>query len=150
MILDDVHRGITANKPRKRIGRGPGSGHGKTSGRGHKGYFSRSGSRRRTGYEGGQMPLARRIAKRGFSNRRFETVVAEINIAKLERAFTAGDTVSPETLAEKGLLKGRYDVVKILGNGDLTISLTVTAHRFSASAEEKIRAAGGSVETITA
>lgn len=150
MILDDVHRGIVSNRPRKRIGRGPGSGHGKTSGRGHNGYFSRSGSRRRKGYEGGQMPLARRVAKRGFSNRAFETVVAEINVAKLEHAFESGDTVNIETLRSKGLLKGRYDVVKILGDGELTCKLTVTAHRFSKSAEEKIRSSGGTVETIPA
>ncbi|MCA9117438.1 MAG: 50S ribosomal protein L15 [Planctomycetaceae bacterium] len=150
MILDDVHRGIVSNRPRKRIGRGPGSGHGKTSGRGHNGYFSRSGSRRRKGYEGGQMPLARRVAKRGFSNRAFETVVAEINVAKLEHAFESGDTVNIETLRAKGLLKGRYDVVKILGDGELTCKLTVTAHRFSKSAEEKIRSSGGTVETIPA
>ena len=104
MILDDVHRGIQKRRKRKRIGRGPGSGHGKTSGRGHKGYFSRSGASTRLGYEGGQMPLARRIAKRGFSNKRFAPKVAIINLSALQKAFQKGDIVNPETLVEKGLV----------------------------------------------
>ena len=87
MILDDVHRGIRKRKKRKRIGRGPGSGHGKTAGRGHKGYGSRAGASKRLGYEGGQMPLARRIAKHGFNNKRFATKVAIVNVAALERVF---------------------------------------------------------------
>lgn len=148
MILDDVHRGIQKRKKRKRIGRGPGSGHGKTSGRGHKGYFSRAGSSRRENFEGGQMPLARRIAKRGFNNRQFARVVAIVNLSKLEAAFEAGDQVTPETLAERGLAKGRWDLIKILGDGELTKSLNVSAHRFSKSAEEKITAAGGSTERL--
>lgn len=148
MILDDVHRGIQKNRARKRIGRGPGSGHGKTSGRGHKGFFSRAGSSRRVGYEGGQTPLARRIAKRGFSNNRFRDTVFIINLGSLDRAFENGDAVTPETLRERGLLKGGCDVVKVLGNGKLTKKLDVTAHRFSKSAEEAITAAGGSVERI--
>lgn len=148
MIFDDVHRGIQKRKKRKRIGRGSGSGHGKTSGRGHKGYYSRSGSSRRMGYEGGQMPLARRIAKRGFNNREFADEVAIVNLAKLESAFENGEEVSPETLAAKGLLKGRWDELKVLANGDLTKTLTVRAHRFSAAAEEKIKSAGGTVERI--
>ncbi|MGH7199260.1 MAG: 50S ribosomal protein L15, partial [Planctomycetaceae bacterium] len=133
MILDDVHRGIQKNKARKRIGRGPGSGQGKTAGRGHKGFYSRSGAKRRRGYEGGQMPLARRIAKRGFSNARFETAVAIVNLAALDKVFDSGATVNPETLEQSGLVKGRYDVIKILGNGNLTKSLTVAAHHFSKS-----------------
>ena len=148
MILDDVHRGIQKRRKRKRIGRGPGSGHGKTSGRGHNGYFSRSGSSARVGFEGGQMPLARRIAKRGFSNKRFAPKVAIINLSTLEKAFQTGDVVNPETLAEKGLVKGRFDLIKILGNGDLTIKLTVSAHRFSKAAEEQITTQGGTVERI--
>lgn len=148
MILDDVHRGIQKRKKRKRIGRGPGSGHGKTSGRGHNGYFSRSGSSRRTGFEGGQMPLARRIAKRGFNNRQFAKVVAIVNLSTLETVFAAGEDVTPETLVERGLAKGRFDVIKILGDGELSKSLKVQAHRFSKSAEEKIAAAGGSTERI--
>lgn len=148
MILDDVHRGIHKHKKRKRVGRGPGSGHGKTAGRGHKGYFSRSGASGRRGYEGGQMPLARRIAKRGFNNRAFAPTVAIVNLSALEKAFQAGDVVSPQTLAEKGMLKGKWDELKVLANGALTTKLTVRAHRFSAAAEQKITSAGGTVERI--
>jgi len=148
MILDDVHREIHRRRKRKRIGRGRGSGHGKTAGRGQNGYYSRAGSSKRLGFEGGQMPLARRIAKRGFSNARFATTVLIFNVSTFEKAFEAGQTVSPESLAEKGLAKGRYDVIKVLGNGQLAKKLTVRAHRFSASAEEKILAAGGTVERI--
>lgn len=150
MILDDVHRGIQKRRKRKRIGRGTGSGHGKTAGRGHKGYFSRSGAKKRKGYEGGQMPLARRIAKRGFSNARFAKQAEIVNVAALERAFEAGETVTPERLAEKGLVKGRCNVIKILGLGTLTKKLTVQAHGFSASAEQKITAQGGTAERIAA
>lgn len=149
MILDDVHRGIKKNKKRKRVGRGSGSGHGKTCGRGHKGYYSRSGSSRRVGFEGGQMPIFRIIAKRGFNNRAFAAKVAVINVSQLDAVFEDGAEVSPETLAEKRLLSGRFDLVKVLGNGDLSRKLNVTAHRFSASAEEKIKSAGGSVNRIT-
>ncbi len=148
MIIDDVHRGIHRRRKRKRIGRGPGSGHGKTSGRGHKGYGSRAGASRRLGFEGGQMPLFRRLAKRGFSNKRFAANVAIINVATLEQKFEDGETVSPETLIEKGLAKKRFDVIKILGDGELSKKLTVQAHRFSASAEEKIQASGGTVERL--
>lgn len=148
MILDDVHRGIKKNKKRKRIGRGPGSGHGKTAGRGHKGYYSRSGSSRRVGFEGGQMPIFRIVAKRGFNNRAFAPKVAIVNVAQLDAAFEAGTEVTVASLKEKGLVSGRFDLVKVLGNGDLSKKLTVTANRFSASAEEKIKAAGGSVQRI--
>lgn len=148
MILDDVHRGVQKRKPRKRIGRGPGSGHGKTSGRGHKGEGSRSGTAARLGYEGGQMPLARRIAKRGFNNKAFAAKVAIVNVGDLERAFGDGETVDRQALRRKGLASGKYDALKILGNGLLTKKLTVQAERFSKSAEEKITAAGGRVERI--
>ncbi|HEX6986881.1 MAG TPA: 50S ribosomal protein L15 [Planctomycetaceae bacterium] len=148
MILDDVHRGITKHKPRKRIGRGPGSGHGKTSGRGHKGFYSRSGSSRRAGFEGGQTPLFRRIAKRGFSNAFFRAKVAVVNVSALEEAFEAGATVTPEDLVARGLTNGKFDVIKILGNGELSKKLTVRAHRFSDSAKEKIAAAGGTAEVV--
>ena len=150
MILDDVHRGISKRKNRKRIGRGPGSGHGKTSGRGHKGYGSRAGASRRRGFQGGQMPLFRRMAKRGFNNKAFANVVAILNVATLEETFEKGDTVDLESLQAKGLAKGRFDLLKILGQGDLSKSLTVTAHRFSKSAVEKIEAAGGTVQVIGA
>jgi large subunit ribosomal protein L15 len=148
MILDDVHRGIQKHRGRKRVGRGPGSGHGKTCGRGHNGFYSRAGASKRRGHEGGQMPLARRIAKRGFSNARFATKVAIVNLSTLEQFFEDGETVSPETLVKKGLTKGRFDCIKILGNGELSKKLTVQAHRFSQSAEEKITALGGTVESI--
>ena len=148
MILDDVHRGIHKNKNRKRIGRGPGSGHGKTSGRGHKGFFSRSGSKSRRGFEGGQMPLARRVAKRGFNNKFFATEVSIVNLAQLEKAFDGGATVTLEAMYEKGLARRNSDVVKILGNGELTKKFTVEAHRFSKSAAEKIAAKGGKATEV--
>ena len=148
MIIDDVHRGIKKHKKRKRVGRGPGSGHGKTSSRGHNGYGSRSGSSRRTSFEGGQTPLAMRVAKRGFNNKQFASRVAVVNVAALELAFENGDEITPEILADKGLAKGRFDQVKILGNGDLSKKLTVAAHLFSQSAETKIEAAGGAVSRI--
>lgn len=148
MILSDVHQGITKHKRRKRVGRGIGSGHGKTSGRGHKGDGSRSGSRSRRGFAGGQMPLARLIAKRGFNNNQFAAKILEINVSLLESKFEAGATVNRDTLAERGLAKGRFDEIKILGNGDLSKRLTVQAHRFSKSAEAKITAAGGKIEKL--
>jgi large subunit ribosomal protein L15 len=150
VILDDVHRGVSKRKQRKRVGRGPGSGHGKTAGRGHKGYGSRAGARRRRGFQGGQMPLFRRMAKRGFNNKAFADVVAIINVATLEDVFKKGDTVDLESLRERGLAKGRFDLLKILGQGELKISLTVVADRFSKSAIEKIEAAGGTVQVVGA
>jgi large subunit ribosomal protein L15 len=148
MIIDDVHRGIQKRRARKRIGRGQGSGYGKTAGRGHKGAGARSGYSGRRGFQGGQMPLARLIAKRGFNNNFFATKVLEINVASLEENFEKGETVDLETLKDRGLAKGKFDVVKILGNGELSKKLTVRAHRFSQAAEEKIAKAGGSVERI--
>ena len=148
MILDDVHRGISKRKHRKRVGRGSGSGHGKTSGRGHKGYGSRAGASRRRGFQGGQMPLFRRMAKRGFNNKAFADVVAILNVARLEEVFEKGDTVDLESLRAKGLAKGRFDLLKILGQGELSKSLTVVADRFSKSAVEKIEAAGGTVQLV--
>ncbi len=148
MIIDDVHRGITKHKKRKRLGRGPGSGHGKTSGRGHKGAGSRRGFKTRLGFAGGQMPLFRLVAKRGFNNKAFAEDVLAINVRFLEERFSSGDTVNLETLKQKGLAKGSFDAIKILGDGELTKKLTVQAHRFSRGAEEKIQAAGGSVERI--
>ncbi|HXY35109.1 MAG TPA: 50S ribosomal protein L15 [Planctomycetaceae bacterium] len=148
MMINDVHQGIRKNKPRKRIGRGPGSGTGKTSTRGHKGWYSRSGTTNRLGYTGGQTPLARRIAKRGFNNRQFAPTVLIVNVSVLNEAFESGATVNPQTLLEKGLAKGAFDEIKILGNGDLTKKLTVEAHRFSKSAEEKITKQGGSVKRL--
>ena len=148
MILDDVHRGISKRKRRRRVGRGPGSGHGKTAGRGHKGYGSRAGASRRRGFQGGQMPLFRRMAKRGFNNKAFADVVAILNVATHEEVFEKGDTVDLESLRAKGLAKGRFDLLKILGQGEISKSLTVVADRFSKSAVEKIEAAGGTVQLV--
>lgn len=147
MNLNDVHRGIKKFKKRRRIGRGPGSGHGKTSGRGHKGQRSRAGNSILPIFEGGRMPLVRRIPKRGFNNE-FALVVTVVNVGQLESAFNAGDEVTPESLAERSLAKGRWDVLKILGDGELTKKLKVSAHRFSQSAREKIEQAGGEVVVL--
>lgn len=148
MILNDVHQGVQTRKRPKRIGRGTGSGHGKTAGRGHKGFFSRAGSSRRTGFEGGQMPLFRRVAKRGFNNAQFAAEVVVVNVSALETAFESGSEVTPAALLERGLVPTRFDEIKVLGDGELTKSLKVSAHRFSASAEQKIKAAGGSFTVL--
>jgi len=142
MNLNDVHRGIRKYKLRKRVGRGPGSGQGKTSGRGHKGQGQRAGWTALPTFEGGQMPLVRRVPKRGFHNR-FAATVIIVNVAELEKAFAPGDEVNLETLHARKLARGQFDVLKILGDGQLTKSLKVSAHRFSRSALEKIRQAGG-------
>lgn len=142
MNLNDVHRGIQKNKSRKRIGRGPGSGHGRTATRGNKGQGSRSGSSISPIFEGGQMPLVRRIPKRGFNNA-WALTVATLNVDILETHFQNGEEVSPETLRSKGLLRGSHDVLKVLGDGELTKNLTVSAHKFSRQAAEKIEKAGG-------
>jgi len=147
MNLSDVHRGIKKFKRRKRVGRGIGSGHGKTCGRGHKGQRSRAGFSMHPTFEGGQMPLVRRIPKRGFNNRWAQTVVI-VNLEDLEKRFDSGEEVSPETLKIKNLAKGRYDVLKILANGELTKKLKVSAHRFSRSAVEKIEKAGGEIVVL--
>ncbi len=149
MILNDVQVGIQPRKPRKRIGRGPGSGHGKTSGRGHKGFFSRSGSSTRRGFQGGQMPLFRRVAKRGFSNNYFAPEVTVVNVGVLNENFEAGAEVTPEVLVAKGIISTRFDELKVLGDGEVTKALKISAHRFSASAESKIAAAGGSYTRIS-
>ena len=142
MNLNDIHRGIKKYKARKRVGRGPGSGHGKTCGRGHKGQGSRAGFSMHPTFEGGQMPLVRRIPKRGFNNR-WALTVAIVNIGELDKRFADGDEVNIETLKAKNLAKGGFDVLKVLGNGELTKKLKVSAHRFSKSAKEKIETAGG-------
>jgi len=148
MIINDVHRGIVKRKNRKRVGRGPGSGHGKTAGRGDKGHSAHPGHARRLGFEGGQKPLFRRMAKAGFNNNYFSKVVAIVNVATLEEAFEAGSTVDIAALQQRGLVSGKFDAVKVLGNGNLTKKLHVTAHEFSASAEAKIAAAGGQAERL--
>ncbi len=142
MNLNDVHRGVHKNKPKRRIGRGPGSGHGKTATRGAKGQGSRTGYSSLRVFEGGQMPLVRRIPKRGFHNRWADTV-AIVNLAVLEKYFASGEEVNAEALKGKGLVAGRYDQLKILGDGQLSKNLKVAAHRFSRSAREKIEKAGG-------
>lgn len=142
MMLHDL--GLeTPRQQRKRVGRGIGSGHGKTSGRGHKGAGSRSGHKNRVGFEGGQMPLIRRVAKRGFSNRQFAPTVAEVNLKDLERVFEQGATVDLVALRQHGLASNGKISVRILGDGELTKQLTVHANHFSRSAEEKIVARGG-------
>ena len=150
MILEDVHKGIKTNTLRKRVGRGPGSGHGRTSGRGEKGAGSRAGNSRRLSHEGGQVPMARRIAKRGFNNKFFATNVAIVNLSDIENVFEAGAVVDPDLLKITRLVQGRHDVIKILADGEITKALTVKAHRFSKAAAEKIIAAGGTVEVLLA
>jgi len=147
MNLNDVHRGIKKNKKRKRVGRGIGSGHGKTCGRGHKGQRSRAGFSVHPTFEGGQMPLVRRIPKRGFNNRWALSVVI-VNVGQMQECFEDGDTVTLKTLQAKNLAKGRFDVLKVLGDGELTKKLNVSAHRFSKSAQEKIEKAGGQVVVL--
>lgn len=149
MDLSTVHIGVHKRKKKKRLGRGIGSGHGKTAGKGHKGQYTRAGANRpHPLFEGGQMPLFRRMPKRGFSHARFDRVYLIVNVGMLERAFNDGDTVDPESLRKKGLAKGRADGVRILGKGELNKKLKVRAHHFSKSAQEKIEAKGGSIEVI--
>jgi large subunit ribosomal protein L15 len=147
MIINDVHRGIKKNKKRKRIGRGPGSGHGKTSGRGHKGQGQRAGYSSKPVFQGGAMPLVRRVPKRGFNNQ-FALTVAVVNVGDLDDVFDAGAEVTLEALRSKNLAKGRFDLVKILGEGEVTKKLKVAAHKFSASAREKIEQAGGEIVVL--
>ena len=137
----------TNKKNRKRVGRGPGSGSGKTSGKGHKGQNARSGGGVRPGFEGGQLPLYRRLSKRGFNNYEFSINYATVNVGDLER-FDEGTVVTKELLIETGLVRKELDGVKILGNGNLTKKLTVKANKFSATAEEKIVSVGGKIEVI--
>jgi len=132
---------------RKRVGRGPGSGLGKTAGRGEKGQKSRSGFSRKPGFEGGQMPLHRRVPKRGFSNQPFKKDFACVNLGRLE-VFEAGTIVTPELLVKQGIVKQLRDGLKVLADGDLTKALTVHAHRFSAKAKERIAGLGGKVEVL--
>ena len=148
MMIHEITEKVGKYKARKRIGRGRGSGVGKTSGRGHKGAGSRSGYARRPGFEGGQMQYFRRIPKRGFSNADFKTVYSIVNVASLQERFAKGDTVDVAALVEKGLVRNFKNPIKILGQGDLSIALTVTADKVSSSAQKKIEDAGGSVTII--
>ena len=147
MKLHSLQPAPGAVKTRKRVGRGVGSGLGKTSGRGQKGQNSRSGGGVRIGFEGGQSPLFRRIPKRGFSNARFKTTYAVINLSDLDK-FENGTTVTPELLKEMGLIKQSLDGIKVLGNGTLTKKLNVKAHKFSSVAKEQIEKLGGKAEVI--
>ena len=146
MKLNELSPAPGARKVRFRVGRGLGSGNGKTAGKGQKGQKSRSGGGVRTGFEGGQMPIYRRLPKRGFKNI-FANVYAEVNVETLNR-FEDGTTVDAVALVEAGVLKNIQDGVRILGNGELTKKLTVVANGFTKSAEEKITAAGGKVEKL--
>jgi len=142
MDLKTVCSKGTKYKTRRRIGRGIGSGSGKTCGRGHKGRGSRSGASRRPGYEGGQMPIYRRVPKRGFTNARFRTEFTIINVDRLD-AFEDGDVVDLAAILEKGLVSMNTKLLKVLGNGEITKKVTVRAQKCSTAAAEKIRAAGG-------
>ena len=146
MKLHELHPAEGSTTAPKRLGRGSGSGLGKTSGKGHKGAKARSGGGKRPGFEGGQMPLYRRVPKRGFNNV-FGTEYAEVNVERLE-AFEDGAVVNAQALLEKKIIRKELDGVKILGGGELTRKLTVQAAKFSASAKEKIEAAGGKAEVI--
>jgi len=146
MKLHEIKPAEGSRHTRKRVGRGIGSGNGKTSGRGHKGQNARSGGGVRPGFEGGQNPLYRRLPKRGFKNPN-RTEYAIVNLDALNR-FEAGTVVTPELLVETGVVRNLKDGVKILGNGEINVNLTVKAQKFSGSAVEKIAAAGGSTEVI--
>ncbi len=137
-----------ATRPRKRIGRGPGSGQGKTAGRGHKGRGARSGGNTPPGYERGQMPLQRRLPKHGFRNL-FRETFAIVNLGQLESRFEHGATIDAEALRASGLLRNRRMPIKVLADGTLTKALTVKAHKFSAAAKQRLEAAGGSAEVIS-
>lgn len=148
LTLNNIRPAKGSTHKKKRVGRGPGSGLGKTAGRGHKGQKSRSGYSSRPGFEGGQMPLQRRLPKRGFTNI-FKKQWIEISLAKIESNFNNGDEVTPDILHDRGLIKkARHDLV-ILGNGEISKSLKISAHRFTKAAREKIEKAGGSVTEIT-
>jgi large subunit ribosomal protein L15 len=148
IALNNLHPNAGSTHKKKRLGRGPGSGLGKTAGRGNKGQKSRSGYSAKIGFEGGQMPLHRRLPKRGFTNI-FKKEWIEVSLASLENSFNANDEVNPEVLHERGLIKKAKKDVVVLGTGELTKALRVSAHRFTKSAREKIEKAGG-VATVIA
>lgn len=148
MKLHDVHQGVQKNKRAKRVGRGIGSGHGKTAGRGHKGQGALAGWSHLSIFQGGTMPLVRRVPKRGFNNKWARKIVI-VNVGALEQAFESGAEVNPEVLSKSPLVGHRFDEIKILGEGELTKKLTVAAHRFSQSAIEKIEKAGGKIVRLS-
>ena len=147
MKMHDLGPAYGSTTVARRVGRGTGSGLGKTSGKGHKGQNARSGGGVRPGFEGGQLPLFRRLSKRGFNNYNFRTVYATVNVGDLER-FEEGTTLTKELLIEVGLVKKELDGIKILGNGELTKKLTVKANKFSSTAKAKIENVGGTTEVI--
>jgi len=146
MELNNLRPSVGSTKNRKRIGRGTGSGHGKTATKGHKGQKARSGGSIKAGFEGGQMPLQRRLPKRGFTPLD-RVIFSLVNVSQLD-IYESGDVIDAMSLVSKGLIKSTRHAVKILGNGDIAKSLKVTANKFSQSAKEKIVAAGGSIEEI--
>jgi large subunit ribosomal protein L15 len=149
MDLSTVHQGVHKHRRKKRVGRGIGSGHGKTSTRGSKGQWASAGAKKPTSlFEGGQMQLFRRIPKRGFSHATWDRKFHVVNVGAIDRRFNEGDTVDQEALKKVGLAKGPADGVRILGTGELTKRLTIRAHHFSKSAQEKIAARGGTAEVI--
>ena len=148
MKLHELSPAPGSTKSAWRKGRGVGSGNGKTAGRGHKGQNARTGGGVRPGFEGGQIPLFRRLPKRGFTNSLFKKEYAIINLETLDKLFNDGDAVSMETLLEKGVIRKELNGLKVLGRGEITKKLTVKAASFSASAKEKIEAAGGKAEVI--
>ena len=147
MKLHELEKNIGATQPKKRVGRGPGSGLGKTSGRGQKGQKARSGASINPVFEGGQLPLYRRIPKRGFTNAKFKTTYATINVEDLNR-FENGTVVTPALLKDTGLVKQQYNGIKVLGTGKLEKKITIQANKFSTSALEKIKEAGSKAEVI--
>ena len=149
MSLNNLRPPKGAKQSPTRVGRGKGSGLGKTAGRGHKGAQSRSGWKSKRGFEGGQMPLHRRVPKRGFNNADFRTEYEVVNLDQLEARFDAGATVNLDSLRSAGLVNGRDIRVKVLARGEVSKALTVHAHKFSGKAAEKIAAAGGTVETLS-
>jgi large subunit ribosomal protein L15 len=148
MLSNEITAVVGANKKRRRLGRGKGTGLGKTCGRGHKGAGSRPGSATRPTYEGGQMPLFRRLPKRGFSNYNFANRYEIVNVSQLERLFSDGTTIDIQQLANAGLVGSVQSKVKILGDGELTKKLDVTAHKFSKTAEQKISGCGGTTRVV--
>lgn len=145
MMIHEITEKVGRHKKRKRVGRGPGSGLGKTCGRGHKGAGSRAGYSKKAAHEGGQMAFFRRIPKRGFTNAMFRTDYAIVNIKDLDSRFEEGAEVNPDMLVKAGLIRNATEPVKVLGQGELSKKLNVTAAKFSDSAKAKITAAGGSV-----
>lgn len=147
MKLHELEKNIGATQAKKRVGRGPGSGLGKTSGRGQKGQKARSGGSINPVFEGGQLPLYRRLPKRGFTNDRFKTQYATINVEDLN-IFEDGTVVTPALLKEMGIIKKQLDGIKVLGNGKLEKKITIQAHKFSSSALEKVKESGSKAEVI--